>query len=79
VPDAPVDLANDPTTTTDTVIRFTWNDGASDGGTAVIDYSVYYDQGTGSGTFVLLESNVPTAYYLTTVTLTAGTTYTFKV
>jgi len=47
VPDAPINLANDPTTTTDTVIKFTWNQGVSNGGTSVIDYSVYYDQGSG--------------------------------
>lgn len=46
VPDAPVSLADDPTTTSDVQIRFTWSDGASDGGTSVIDYTVYYDQGT---------------------------------
>jgi len=43
VPDAPTTLANDATTTTDTVIKFTWTEGASNGGTAVIDYDVYYD------------------------------------
>lgn len=43
VPDAPVSLADDPTTTSDVQIRFTWSDGASDGGTSVIDYTVYYD------------------------------------
>ena len=43
VPDAPVSLTNDPTTTDDTRIRFSWSDGASDGGTAVLDYAVYYD------------------------------------
>ena len=52
-------------------------DGASDGGTSVIDYTVYYDQGTDS--FVELESGVLTQYYLTTVSLTPGTTYKFKV
>ena len=25
VPDAPIDLTNDPSTTTDTLIRFTWS------------------------------------------------------
>jgi len=50
VPDAPVSLLNDPTITTDKVIKFTWADGASDGGTPVIDYTVSYDQGT--NTFV---------------------------
>ena len=77
VPDAPVSLTNDPSTTTDTQIRFTWADGASDGGTAVIDFAVYYDQG--SNNFVVLDSAVTTRHYLTTVSLTAGTTYKFKV
>ena len=43
VPDAPISLANDATTTTDTLIKFTFSDGASDGGTSIIDYTVYYD------------------------------------
>jgi hypothetical protein len=54
VPDAPINLANNPTVTLDTIIGFTWTDGASNGGTAVIDYDIYYDQGT--ATQVLLES-----------------------
>ena len=77
MPDAPVSLTNDPTVTTDTQIRFTWSDGASNGGNAVIDYAVYYDQGSDS--FVLLDGAVTDQFYLTTVTLTAGTTYKFKV
>jgi hypothetical protein len=43
VPDSPVSLTNDPTTTSDTVIKFTWSDGASDGGSSIIDYTVMYD------------------------------------
>jgi hypothetical protein len=58
VVDAPINLANDPLTTTDTTIRFTWSDGLSDGGSSVIDYSVFYDQGT--STFVELETGVTT-------------------
>jgi hypothetical protein len=77
VPDAPISLTNDPLTTTDTVIRFTWTDGPSDGGTSVIDYSVYYDQGTNS--YVLLDAAVTTQFYVTLVTLTPGVTYSFKV
>jgi hypothetical protein len=77
LPDAPISLANDQTTTTDLVIRFTWSEGASNGGSALIDYSVYYDQGTAN--YELLESGVTTSYYLTTVALTPGTTYAFKV
>ena len=70
VPDAPVNLANDADTTSDTVIRFTWIDGVNNGGTSVIDYTVYYDQGSSS--FVELESGVTTQFYETDVTLTAG-------
>jgi hypothetical protein len=43
IPDAPISLANDPTTTTDQIISFTWSDGAFDGGSPVIDYAIYYD------------------------------------
>jgi hypothetical protein len=43
VPDAPVDLQNDPTQTDAFSIRFTWVDGLSDGGSPVIDYDIYYD------------------------------------
>jgi hypothetical protein len=77
VPYAPISLANDPLTTTDTVIRFTWSNGLSDGGTVEIDYNVYYDQGT--DTFVELEAGVTSQFYQTSVILSAGTTYVFKV
>jgi hypothetical protein len=70
VPDAPITLVNDSTTTSDTLIRFTWSDGVNNGGTSVIDYTVYYDQG--SSNFVELESGVTTQFYSTAVTLTAG-------
>jgi hypothetical protein len=56
VPDAPVNLQNDAAVTDASKIKFTWSQGASNGGVPVIDYDVYYDQATGS--YVLLESNV---------------------
>ena len=77
MPNAPVSLVNDPTTTTDTQIKFTWSAGSSDGGSPIINYAVYYDQGTDS--FTLLNNAVTDLFYLTTVPLTAGTTYKFKV
>jgi len=43
VPDSPIDLQNDPTTTSDVTIRFTWIPGPSDGGATVIDHDIYYD------------------------------------
>ena len=75
VPDAPV-LSNDPLVTSDTVIRLNWSV-VSDGGTTVIDYAVYYNQGTNN--FVLLKNDVTTQYYQTDFVLVAGQTYKFKV
>lgn len=43
VPDAPINLFNDPAVTDDIVIKFTWTQGPSNGGTDVIDFDVYYD------------------------------------
>jgi hypothetical protein len=77
VPDAPINLANDALTTTAAVIRFTWTEGASNGGRPVSSYSVYYDQGIGS--YNLLEVGVTTASYTTSVALSADTVYGFTV
>jgi hypothetical protein len=76
VPDAPIDLTNDATTTSDTVIRFTWTEGVSNGDTPVIDYAVYYDQGTGD--FVELDSAVTQTEYVLS-SITPGVTYSFMV
>jgi hypothetical protein len=76
VPDAPINLNNDATTTDDIVIRFTWSQGASNGGASVIDYSIFYDQAVDD--FIYLDT-VTTRSYLTTVTLIPGETYKFKV
>jgi len=77
VPDAPINLANDLSTTTDKIIRFTWAEGLNDGGTPVIDYNVFYDQGTGS--FSQLASGITSKFYETTLVVIAGSTYVFKV
>lgn len=63
VPDAPISLVNDPTTTSDTTIRFSWIPGPSDGGAAVIDHDIYYDNASGDETYVLLESSIVPLYY----------------
>jgi hypothetical protein len=56
VPDAPVSPINNPAVTTKSVIGFSWSDGSSNGGTAVIDYRITYDQSTGN--FVTLATGV---------------------
>ena len=48
VPSAPVSLVNDLSTTSASVIRITWSDGISTGGSPIIDYRVSYDQSTGN-------------------------------
>jgi hypothetical protein len=48
IPDAPVNLVNDPIVTDAFSIKFDWVDGASDGGRPVIDYRIFYDQGLGA-------------------------------
>jgi hypothetical protein len=84
VPEAPINLQNvafdivdrsNLETTTDTQIRFTWSEGANNGGVQVIDFNVYYDQGSIVSEFVLLEAGVTTTFYQTTILITAGETY----
>ena len=76
VPDAPIDLVENVFVTTRTHTEFSWTDGASDGGSPVLDYRVWYDQGVGE--WVVLESGILDPY-TTTVELHPGRTYTFKV
>ena len=59
------------------MIRFTYSEGATNGGTVVTSFTIFYDQG--SNTFMQLASGVTDLFYQTTVALTAGTTYVFKV
>jgi hypothetical protein len=58
-------------------VSFTWSDGLSDGGAAVIDYRIYYDQST--GTWTELDAGITQKSYTTTISLTQGHTYAFKV
>lgn len=53
-----------------------WLEGAANGGTPVIDYTVWYDQGTDS--YTELVSGITDLKY-TATTLTMGTLYKFKI
>jgi hypothetical protein len=59
------------------VIAFSWSDGVSDGGAVILDYSVSYDQSTNN--YVTLATGITTKSFTTTVTLTSGVVYKFKV
>jgi hypothetical protein len=68
---------NEDTTSSATLIKFTWEDGTSDGGSPVIDYQVDYELLDGS--YVELDSAITSQEYTTSITLTEGRTYKFKV
>ncbi len=72
MPDAPVSLINNAVVTSEIQIGITYSPGASNGGSAVIDFTIWYDQGTSN--FVILATNVLTTTYTATA-LTGGLTY----
>jgi len=45
----------------------------------VLDFDIYYDDALGTNVFTLLQANVVTEYYITTIQLDVGQTYSFKV
>ena len=76
IPDAPVNLANAPLITRSNQIGITWQAGAANGGTPVIDYRINFDQGT--DVFSIDVAGITATSY-TKTGLTAGMTYKFKV
>lgn len=77
MPDTPISLANNPAITSSQNISFTWSPGASNGGTVVLDYSIFYEQAT--DVWQPLAVNYLTTSYTTTTGLLPGKTYNFKV
>jgi hypothetical protein len=77
VPDAPISLQDNPSVTDDTKIMITWSANPNDGSTPVIDYLIHFDQGQGN--YIELEQNIVATQYTTTIGMTAGTVYSFKV
>lgn len=55
-PDAPVNLADNLPFTHKTQIALTWEDGAENGGTPVIDYRIQY--AAGNGPYIVLVSGL---------------------
>jgi hypothetical protein len=75
-PAAPVNLAENVVARTATSVGLSFSSGATNGGAAVIDFTVSYDQAT--GVWVDLQSNVLGTNY-TASGLNTGSTYSFKV
>jgi hypothetical protein len=72
-PDPPGLLSNNAAITSASVIALTWTQPAVNGGTAVIDYQVSWDQGVSN--YVVLSSGITTASYSTSANLIANTAY----
>ncbi len=75
VPNSPTNLANNAVITAASIIGLTWT-ADYNGGSAILDYKVYFDQGTNTWTpfaFGIAQTS------FTATGLTAGTTYKFKV
>jgi hypothetical protein len=77
VPYSPVGLADNTAVTNAARIGLTWNNGLNTGGSPIISYRVTYDQST--GTWTTLATGVLTRSYTTTVVLTPGAFYKFRV
>lgn len=75
LPDAPLYLANNPAQTNANQIGITWSPGISNGGRPILDYKIWYDQGTNSYTSFAVVTT--TSYTL--LSLTPGNTYKIKI
>jgi hypothetical protein len=78
VPDSPISLANDVVVTDANSIGLSWSAPIFDGGSALIDYRIYFDDATSGVTFTELVSGLTGTSY-TANSLTQGLTYQFKV
>jgi hypothetical protein len=79
VPSAPTGLTNNVTYTNSQTIVFNFNQGTSNGGSTILYYNIYYDGGLGTNVFTLLQQYVASQYYVTSIQLTAGVYYSFRV
>ena len=77
VPDAPASFADVPSVTDVTQIGLQWLEPPSSGGRPIIDYRLYYDQSI--DTWVELESSITSLSYTTSVALTQGRVYKFRI
>ena len=76
-PDEPINLANNLEVTWGTTIGLTWDEGNSNGGTSVIDYTVF-SLASDAADWIELETGV-SATSTTLKDFNLGITYTFRV
>jgi hypothetical protein len=78
IPDHPSNLANVAEITDSDSIGLSWSSPVFDGGSALIDYRIWFDDATNGVTFTELVSGLTVTSY-TANSLTQGQTYQFKV
>jgi hypothetical protein len=78
IPDNPTDLANVEANTNANSIGLSWSAPVFDGGSALIDYRLWFDDATNGVTFTELASGLTDTSY-TATGLTQGLIYQFKV
>lgn len=78
IPDAPTDLVTVPAITTAHQIGLAWVAPVFSGGSAVLDYAVWFDDATNGVTFTEFASGLTDLSY-TATGLVQGSTYKFKV
>lgn len=78
VPDAPINLANQPKITNAYQVGLTWEKGENEGGTPITEYVLSYDQGTDGAYFFVFADGITTTDYIATG-LIPGVNYHFKV
>lgn len=76
MPDAPIDLAEKIEARSPTTITMVWSDGASDGGSPIIDYRISWDRGIDEWEY-LVDGILYEIYQATD--LDYGTIYSFKI
>jgi len=59
LPESPINFANNPVITAATRIGLTWKEGIKDGGRPVLDFKIWYDQGTSIYTTLVVVINEP--------------------
>lgn len=66
VPSAPTQVTRNAVTSTPTSIGFTWQDGASNGGSPILDYQVLFDQGNNGTSFVIAQAGITVKAFVMT-------------
>ena len=72
-----MNLARDFVNTNKNQVALTWSNGLSNNGQPVIDYRIWYDQGTGN--YVILNSGVILKSFVLTTNVTPGQSYAFQI